>query len=89
MADFDVNAVPLLNPSSATASTEQQPLDANAATLGAPEFTGGVTYRMRANDGTLGYPVYWESVAIDALGNDYSGPGPLTDVVVSEVIGLP
>ena len=50
---------------------------------------GGPTYRMRATDTTLGYPVYWESQGVDAAGANYAGPGPLTDVVVSEVIGLP
>lgn len=47
---------------------------------------GGPTYRMRGNDGTLGYPVYWESVVVDSAGVDYAGPGPLTDIVVAEVI---
>jgi hypothetical protein len=42
---------------------------------------------MRANDTTLGFPVYWNSTNIDTAGADYAGPGPLTDVVVSDIIG--
>lgn len=48
---------------------------------------GGVVYRMRGDDGTLGYPVYWNSSTIDTLGADYAGPGPLTEVVVSKILG--
>lgn len=48
---------------------------------------GGTTYRMRANDGTLGHPVYWNSSSIDSGGAGYAGPGPLTGIVVSKVIG--
>ena len=44
----------------------------------------GFVYRMRGTDG--GVHVYWESVVIDSAGVDYPGPGPLTDIVVSEVI---
>ena len=48
---------------------------------------GGATYRMRGIDGTLGYPVYWNASSVDAAGAGYGGPGPLTDVVVAEVLG--
>lgn len=63
---------------------------ANRPAAFGPVNAGGgtsLTYRMRADDGTLGYPVYWDSAIIDGAGVNYSGPGPLTDVVVSEVIG--
>lgn len=43
-------------------------------------------YRMRATDTTLAREVYWRSQLIDEFGNDYTGPGPLTSVVVSAVI---
>ena len=61
-------------------------VDGEVKQLGAFDASGGVTYRMRANDGTLGYPVYWESTIVDDLGVDYPGPGPLTDVVLAEKI---
>lgn len=48
-----------------------------------------VRYRMRARDTTLNRTVYWFSEVIDGEGNDYEGPGPLTDIVVSELTGLP
>jgi len=82
MADYDVNAVPLLDPSSSTASNEQQAYDINVITQG--DALSGLTYRMRANDTMLGYKVYWDSTIVDSAGTDYAGPGPLTDVVVSD-----
>lgn len=39
-------------------------------------------YRMRAYDTTLLRFVYWDAPAIDTLGSTYSGPGPLSDIVV-------
>jgi hypothetical protein len=44
----------------------------------------GVQFRMRAYDSTLGRIVYWNAPSTDAGGSYYSGPGPLSDVVVSE-----
>lgn len=49
----------------------------------------GATYRMRAFDGTLVRYVYWNYPAADPTGAGYIGPGPLTDVVVSIIIGQP
>jgi hypothetical protein len=46
----------------------------------------GITYRMRGTDDSLGEPVYWTSSLVDELGDDYTGPGPLSDIVVSGVI---
>jgi hypothetical protein len=43
-------------------------------------------YRMRATDTTLTRVVYWRSQSIDEFGNDYVGPGPLIEIVVSAVI---
>jgi len=47
----------------------------------------GVIYRMRAYDSTLAQMVYWESIIVDSAGVDYTGPGPLVDVVVYRPIG--
>jgi len=43
-------------------------------------------YRMRATDTTLSREVYWRSTLIDEFGSNYTGPGPLTNIVVSAVI---
>lgn len=53
-----------------------------------PVAVSSVRYRMRARDTTLGRTVYWTSSVIDGAGDDYTGPGPLTDIVVSELTGL-
>lgn len=61
--------------------------EAFATPLGVPASGGGgVTgeFRMRAFDTTLGRIVYWTSSTIDTAGVDYTGPGPLTDVVISQ-----
>lgn len=49
----------------------------------------GATYRMRARDTTLNRFVYWNYPAPDSTGAGYTGPGPLTDIVVSIIIGQP
>jgi hypothetical protein len=49
----------------------------------------GIVYRMRAYDNTLAVPVYWNATVIDAIGTQYSGPGPLVDIVVSNIIPAP
>jgi len=46
----------------------------------------GITYRMRGYDSTLAAVVYWNSTMIDSLGVSYLGPGPLTMIVVSNII---
>jgi hypothetical protein len=43
-------------------------------------------YRMRARDTSLSAYVYWTSLIVDSGGSGYSGPGPLIDIVVSNVI---
>ena len=48
---------------------------------------GGVTFRMRATDTTLTQIVYWDSTTVDSAGADYTGPGPLTNIVVQNIIG--
>lgn len=53
----------------------------------APGPVGGITYRMRAVDSTLLRVVYWTTGFVDSAGAAYQGPGPLTDIVVSNVIG--
>ena len=53
-----------------------------SGTTSAPAFV----YRMRAYDAGLARDVYWTAEDIDAVGASYVGPGPLSDVVVSNVI---
>ena len=57
--------------------------------LDAPVAGPDIIYRMRAYDSTLGRIVFWNSGVIDSSGLDYTGPGPLSDVVVQNVLGLP
>jgi hypothetical protein len=45
-----------------------------------------VIYRMRAFDTTLATFVYWDALEIDVGGLRYTGPGPLTNVVVSNIL---
>jgi hypothetical protein len=60
----------------------------SAAISGSAIGSGGaLVYRMRGYDGTLGYSVYWISVSIDTSGAQYTGPGPLSNIVVYNVIG--
>jgi len=47
----------------------------------------GITYVMRGYDGTLTSLVYWQTATIDATGSSYTGPGPLSDIVVQNVKG--
>lgn len=47
----------------------------------------GPTYRMRAHDTTLGRHVFWSATTVDSAGASYGGPGPLTDVVIQNIIG--
>jgi hypothetical protein len=49
--------------------------------------SGGLTYRMRGYDDTLATIVYWTASVDDPTGAEYGGPGPLSDVVVSKVLG--
>jgi|SRR5690606_13348976 len=46
---------------------------------------GSVFYRMRAWDITLGRYVYWTvQGVVDDLGLEYTGPGPLIDIVAAD-----
>lgn len=54
-----------------------------------PMDVGGILYRMRAYDTSLARHVYWNYDSIDSLGAGYAGPGPIIDVVVQMVMGLP
>lgn len=47
----------------------------------------GPTYRMRAHDTTLGRHVFWSATTVDSAGTSYGGPGPLTDVVIQNIVG--
>ena len=44
-------------------------------------------YRMRAFDLTLGRLVYWFAATPDVLSVEYEGPGPLDNIVISNVVG--
>lgn len=45
----------------------------------------GTRYRMRAFDNTLSSVVYWTSTVADITGASYTGPGPLTSIVISKI----
>ena len=47
----------------------------------------GPTYRMRGYDTTLTRYVFWASTTIDSGATDYTGPGPVLDIVVQAVLG--
>lgn len=49
----------------------------------------GVNYRMRGFDSSLGRVVYWTATFVDSTGSEYTGPGPLIDIVASNAIGTP
>jgi hypothetical protein len=51
------------------------------------QTTSIAIYRMRAFDSTLARMVYWKSFIVDTAGADYTGPGPIINVVVQNVIG--
>jgi hypothetical protein len=60
----------------------------SAAISGSTIGSGGsLVYRMRGYDTTLGYNVYWLAVTIDTAGSQYTGPGPLSNIVVYNVVG--
>ena len=61
--------------------------DASLVDLSGTGGVGGPQYRMRGFDTTLTRPVYWTTSTIDSTGTEYTGPGPLTGIVVSKVIG--
>ena len=44
-------------------------------------------YRMRGYDQTLAETVYWTSNYIDSGAADYTGPGPVVDIIISHVVG--
>lgn len=46
-----------------------------------------VNYRMRGFDTTLTRLVFWTATIIDTGGAQYTGPGPLTDVVIQDEFG--
>ncbi len=94
MADVDGDIVP--GQSNPATSGIMDGIDANSmsglSSLGSGGFTGltgttGRVYRMRAKDTSLSRTVLWNSGSVDATGIFYTGPGPLTDIVVYEVIG--
>lgn len=45
-------------------------------------MVNGIVYRMKATDTGLSRVVYWYSIGIDGSGVQYTGTGPLTDIVV-------
>jgi len=49
---------------------------------------GGPTFVMRGFDANLaGAQVFWRATSIDATAAQYGGVGPVTSVVVSNIIG--
>lgn len=59
---------------------------AGLSTKGLVSSGDALSYRMRALDTTLALMVYWTSSEVDASGTAYTGPGPLQDIVVQNVI---
>ena len=60
--------------------------NANYASI-APGPGGGLEYRMRGYDTTLTQTVFWASDHVDSTAADYGGPGPVTNIVVHNVLG--
>lgn len=52
-----------------------------------PAIVSAFLYRMRAYDETLNEYVFWAAEEIDPNGANYTGPGPLVDVVVQMMRG--
>ena len=46
-----------------------------------------LSYTMRGYDVTQARYVFWTTDSIDSSGSRYTGPGPLTDIIVFQVIG--
>ena len=59
---------------------------ASVIELSGSTSAAAIVYRMRAYDSGLGRTVYWTTEAVDSIGENYTGPGPISDVVVSNVI---
>jgi len=64
-----------------------QAMESGATLSGFSSGATGAIYEMRAQDGSLGHPVFWTAGLIDTTGAFYTGPGPLTDVVVFKIVG--
>lgn len=85
MAEQTGSGIPLLPaPGNGRGQTQAQ---GSEVLLGGEEIVvAGVSYRMRGFDTTLARTVYWTSDIVDASGTDYTGPGPLTTIVVQMII---
>jgi len=59
---------------------------AGLSTKGLVSSGDAISYRMRAFDTTLALMVYWTASEVDPSGATYTGPGPLQDIVVQNVI---
>jgi hypothetical protein len=64
-------------------------MSSSLTTKGLVSSGSAVTYRMRGFDSTLGRIVYWTTTFADSSASDYSGPGPVIDIVVSKTTGKP
>jgi len=85
MANAAGTSVPLANVAVGTNAIFQAGTSvSNSGTGGA---VAALTFIMRATDTTLAQVVYWTAAALDGAGASYTGPGPLSDVVVTKVIG--
>jgi hypothetical protein len=54
-----------------------------------PGGSGVLVYRMRAADAGLGRLVYWSAPRVDLAGDFYTGPGALSEVIVSNIFTQP
>jgi hypothetical protein len=49
------------------------------------QIRSSLVYQMRGYDTTEATTVFWASDHVDATAADYSGPGPVTDIVVQNI----
>jgi hypothetical protein len=59
---------------------------AGLSTKGLVSSGDAFTYRMRGYDTTLARFVYWTASEVDGTGSNYTGPGPLQDIVVQNTV---
>lgn len=61
--------------------------DAELIMVTTPAASGtAVTFIMRGYDGTLLSQVFWNATTLDSTGASYTGPGPLSAIVLFNVV---